>query len=188
MPPGRPGCCSPIFPRAPIRGSSKPSRAARCGGAVRRRRGRGKRADGCARPRRGGRAGAVGARAGGGGARMSLTRFITLYSRTLAWAGTVLLVATLAADQRWTGQVPEIVVLFACAVALRGLHIPLSKYSYLTQTGLVALAGSLLVGVPATALALAGATLTADALWLRKALRVAWINLGREVIALVAAY
>ncbi len=119
---------------------------------------------------------------------MSLTRFITLYSRTLAWAGTVLLVATLAADQRWTGQVPEIVVLFACAVALRGLHIPLSKYSYLTQTGLVALAGSLLVGVPATALALAGATLTADALWLRKALRVAWINLGREVIALVAAY
>src|SRR6266536_3195681 len=155
MPPGRPGCCSPIFPRAPIRGSSKPSRAARCGGAVRRRRGRGKRADGCARPRRRGRAGAVGARAGGGGARMSLTRFITLYSRTLAWAGTVLLVATLAADQRWTGQVPEIVVLFACAVTLRGLHIPLSKYSYLTQTGLVALAGSLLVGVPATAPALA---------------------------------
>src|SRR5438094_954749 len=32
------------------------------------------------------------------------------------------------------------------AIALRGLQIPLSKYSYLTQTGLVGLTGSLLVG------------------------------------------
>jgi len=119
---------------------------------------------------------------------MSLARFIALYSQGLAWVGSALLLATLAADPRWTGQMPEIVVLFGCAVALRGLHIPLSKYSYLTQTGLVGLAGSLLVGVPATALAIAGATLTADVLWLRKPLRVAWINLGREVIALVAAY
>ncbi|HEV8265948.1 MAG TPA: methyl-accepting chemotaxis protein [Gemmatimonadales bacterium] len=119
---------------------------------------------------------------------MSLSRFVSLYSQGLAWVGTALLVATLAADQRWVGQVPQIVVLFGCTVALRGMHVPLSKYSYLTQTGLVALAGSLLVGVPATALAVAGATLAADAAWQRKPLRVAWINLGREVIALVAAY
>ncbi|MGH7672592.1 MAG: methyl-accepting chemotaxis protein [Gemmatimonadales bacterium] len=119
---------------------------------------------------------------------MTLARFVTLYSQGLGWVGSAVLLATLAADPRGVGQAPAIVVLFASGVVLRGLYIPLSKYSYLTQTGLVALAGSLLVGVPATALAVAGATLAADALWQRKPLRVAWINLGREVIALVAAY
>jgi methyl-accepting chemotaxis protein len=119
---------------------------------------------------------------------MNLTRFVALYSQSLAWIGTAVLVAVFAADQRWTGQIPEMVILFGCAVALRGLSIPLSKYSYLTQTALVGLAGSLLVGVPATVLAIAAAVLIADSAWQRKPLRVAWINLGREVIALVAAY
>jgi methyl-accepting chemotaxis protein len=119
---------------------------------------------------------------------MNVTRFVALYSQSLAWIGTAVLVTVLAADQRWTGQIPETVILFGCAVALRGLSIPLSKYSYLTQTALVGLAGSLLVGVPATVLAIAAAVLIADSAWQRKPLRVAWINLGREVIALVAAY
>ena len=51
--------------------------------------------------------------------------------------------------------VPALVLLLAGGSLLRGLQIPLSKYSYLTQTALVAIAGSLLVGLPATALALA---------------------------------
>ncbi len=119
---------------------------------------------------------------------MSISRFVTLYSRALALVGSALLVAVLVADPRWLGQIPEIVVLFGCAVALRGLTVPLSKYSYLNQTALVGVAGSLLVGMPATALAIAGATLVTDSLWQRKPLRVAWINLGRETITLVAAY
>ncbi len=89
---------------------------------------------------------------------MRIARFVALYSYGLAWVGLALLIAVLAADHRWLGQIPEGVVLFGSAVALRGLFVPLSKYSYLTQTALVALAGSLLVGVPATALAIAGAT------------------------------
>jgi len=119
---------------------------------------------------------------------VNLSRFVSLYSQGLAWAGSVVLLGVLAADGRWLSQTPEIVVLFACALALRGMAIPLSKYSYLTQTALVGLLGSLLVGVPATALAIAGAVLVADSAWQRKPLRVAWINLGREVIALAAAY
>ena len=119
---------------------------------------------------------------------MSLSRFVALYSHGLAWAGSAVLVGVLVADPRWLGQAPEIVVLLACTVSLRGMSIPLSKYSYLTQTALVGLAGSLLVGIPATILAMAGAILAADSVWQRKPLRVAWINLGREVIALVAAY
>ncbi len=119
---------------------------------------------------------------------MKIARFVVLYSQALAWVGTTLLIAVLGADHRWLAQIPEIVVLFGAAVALRGLAVPLSKYSYLTQTALVGLAGSLLVGVPATALAIAGATLVTDSAWQRKPLRVSWINLGREVITLVAAY
>ena len=119
---------------------------------------------------------------------MTVARSVGVYSRALAWAGIALLIAVLGADHRWLGQIPEIIVLFGAAVALRGLSVPLSKYSYLTQTALVGLAGSLLVGVPATALAIAGATIVTDSVWQRKPLRVAWINLGREVITLVAAY
>ena len=119
---------------------------------------------------------------------MTVQRLVVLYSQGLAYAGLVLLVGVLAADPRWLHQIPEIIVLLGACVALRGLHIPLSKYSYLTQTGLVALTGSLLVGLPAAAIAVAGGTVITDWTWHRKPLWVAWINLGREVIALVAAY
>ena len=119
---------------------------------------------------------------------MTVTRFVAIYSQALAYIGTAILAAVLVADPRWLGQLPHIAVLFGSAVALRGLAVPLSKYSYLTQTALVGLAGSLLVGIPATALAITGATLVTDSLWQRKPLRVAWINLGREVITIVAAF
>ncbi|MGE5803992.1 MAG: methyl-accepting chemotaxis protein [Gemmatimonadota bacterium] len=119
---------------------------------------------------------------------MSISRFVTIYSQALAYAGTVILAAVLIADPRWLRQIPEIVVLLGSAIAFRGLAVPLSKYSYLTQTALVGIAGSLLVGIPATALAVAGATLVTDSLWQRKPLRVAWINLGREIITIVAAF
>lgn len=119
---------------------------------------------------------------------MTISRFVAIYSQALAYVGTVILAAVLVADPRWLGQLPELVVLLGCAIALRGLAVPLSKYSYLTQTALVGVAGSLLVGIPATVLAVTGATLVTDSLWQRKPLRVAWINLGREVITIVAAY
>src|SRR5204862_258219 len=74
------------------------------------------------------------------------------------------------------------------ALLLRAGQVPLSKYSYLTQTGLVALAGSLVVGPPATALALAGGVLGADWLWQKKMFLAALVNVGREVIALLGSY
>src|SRR5439155_21915529 len=46
------------------------------------------------------------------------------------------------------------------------------------------LAGSLLVGVPATAVAVAGGVLAADSLWHKKMFRAALVNLAREVITL----
>src|SRR5204863_336874 len=94
----------------------------------------------------------------------------------------------LIVDPRWTGQLLEIVVMTVAAVLLRGAQVPLSKYSYLTQTGLVALAGCLLAGAPATALAVAGGVLAADWLWQKKMFRAALVNLGREFVAIVGAY
>ncbi len=119
---------------------------------------------------------------------MTAQRFVAWYSQGLLYAGPALVVAVLVADPRWTGQLPELVALIAGGIALRGLQIPLSKYSYLTQTGLVALAGSLVIGFPAATLAVAVSTMAVDWLWLRKAPSSAAVNAGREVLAAVAAY
>ncbi len=119
---------------------------------------------------------------------MNLQPIVAAYSRALAFGGSAMLLVVLFLDQSWTGQLPEIVVMLVSCVMLRSLHIPLSKYSYLTQTSLVALVGGLLVGVPATVLAVAIGVVLADTVWQRKAGYVAWINAGREVIALVAAH
>jgi methyl-accepting chemotaxis protein len=119
---------------------------------------------------------------------MNFQRFVALYGRGLAAIGLVLLAAILVVDSRWTHQWIEILVMFGACAVLRGQTVRLSKYSYLNQTGLVSLTGSLLVGLPATALALAVGTLLADWLWLRKALWAAVINLARETIALTASY
>src|SRR2546427_279000 len=96
--------------------------------------------------------------------------------------------AARAAAGGWMSQPLEVLFLTACCVGLRGAPIPLSKYSYLPQTGLVALTGSLLVGLPATALAVAAGTLCADWAWQRKTPSAAVINAGRAVVALAAAF
>jgi methyl-accepting chemotaxis protein len=119
---------------------------------------------------------------------MNFQRFVMLYGRLLAAAGVVVTAAVLVADPRWVHQWVEILVMFLAATWLRGQTVRLSKYSYLNQTGLVSLAGSLLVGVPATLIALIGGTLLADWVWLRKTLWAAVINYGRECTALVSAF
>ena len=119
---------------------------------------------------------------------MTVNRLIQTYSRLLLVAGPVLLIAVLIADPRWLLQGPEILFMAGACVVLRGMAVPLSKYSYLTQTGVVVLAGSLLAGAPATALALTVGVLGADWVWHRKLLVVAAVNLGRELVAMVAAY
>jgi methyl-accepting chemotaxis protein len=119
---------------------------------------------------------------------MNFQRFVMLYGRLLAAAGVVVTIAALVVDPRWVHQWVEILVMFLAATWLRGQTVRLSKYSYLNQTGLVSLAGSLLVGVPATLIALAGGALLADWVWLRKTLWAAVINYGRESVAVVSAY
>src|SRR5260370_1408209 len=146
------GCWCPAFPPRPARARGRslrgvprrlpPPHAPRPPPARR----RAAPAPGARQARRAGRAGAA-----GWGRRVTANRLVTLHSRVLALVGPLLLGAVLIADPRWTGQLPATLLMVVAAVLLRGAQVPLSKYSYLTQTGLVALGGSLLVGLPAAA-------------------------------------
>jgi len=119
---------------------------------------------------------------------VSYQRFLVLYGRLLAGMGVVIPGAVLIADRRWPQQWIEILVLLAASVVMRGQTVRLSKFSYLNQTALVSIAGSLLVGLPATLLALAGGTLLADWVWHRKTVWAAAVNYGREATALTASF
>jgi len=114
--------------------------------------------------------------------------FLGAYARILGLLGLALLVVALIADPRWTEQALGIVLVFIVVVALRLQQIPLTKYGTLNLLAIPALAGALLVGPPASALAMWVGIALADGLLLRKGLQAAWINAGREVIALLAAY
>ena len=114
--------------------------------------------------------------------------FLGAYARVVGWLGLALLVAAAATDLRWLEQGLGIAVLFVTVVALRTQQIPLTKYGALNLLAIPALAGALLVGPPASALAMWGGIAVADGLLLRKGLQAAWINGGREVIALLSSY
>jgi hypothetical protein len=73
-------------------------------------------------------------------------------------------------------------------LVLRAAPVRLSKYSYLTQTGIPALAGALTIGPSAVVLALAAGVFASDVLWIRKPVAAATVNAGREVIAFLSAY
>jgi len=119
---------------------------------------------------------------------VNFQKFVTIYGRLLALGGLGVFVATLVVDPRWTHQWIEMLAMLAVVIGVRGQSVRLSKYSYLNQTGLVSLCGSLLVGPPATLVALAAGTLVSDWVWLRKTLWAAVINFGRETLAVTAAY
>ncbi|MFZ5624029.1 MAG: GAF domain-containing protein, partial [Gemmatimonadota bacterium] len=109
------------------------------------------------------------------------------YALVIAVGGGALLAAVLVTDLRWLDMPAAVAGLTATVFALRAAPVRLSKYSYLTQTGVPALVGVVAVGAPATALALYVGTLAADILWLRKPAAAGFINAGREVIALIVA-
>ena len=114
--------------------------------------------------------------------------FLTGYARTVGGLGLVLLVAALVADTRWTGQAWGIVAMLGTIVFLRAQQIPLTKYGALNLLALPIVSGSLILGAPATALAIYIGILFADVAFLRRSATIAWINAGREIVALVSAY
>jgi len=110
------------------------------------------------------------------------------YARVLWIGGLGVTIGALLVDTRWVFQ-PVSTLLLACAVAaLRASPVRLSKYSYLTQSGIPALVGAVSIGPAPVVLALWGGVFASDVLWLRKQHRAGLINAGREVLAFVAAY
>ncbi len=114
--------------------------------------------------------------------------FLRIYSRALGLAGMLLLAVALAHDPRWLTQRYGLLVVLVGAAIMRIFQIPLTKYGALNLLAVPAVAGAVAIGAPATALAVYVGVIVADALVLRKPLESAWINGGREVVALLAAF
>ena len=114
--------------------------------------------------------------------------FLRIYARIVGVIGIVLLGAVTVADDRWLTQPAGLLVLILVTMGLRAFQIPLTKYSALNLLGMVAVGGALVLGAPATAVALYIGLLIADWLLLRKSLEISWINAGRETLALIASY
>jgi methyl-accepting chemotaxis protein len=117
-----------------------------------------------------------------------LDGLLTWYSRLVPVVGTVLLLATLALDQSWAPHWLAILVLAGATVAFRRYQLPVTKYSALNLLSMVGTGGALVVGPAASALGLALGIIAADWLVMRKTLGAAWINAGREALALQSAY
>jgi len=113
---------------------------------------------------------------------------IGAYSRLLPWVGTALLVIVVYRDRVWTDHLASLGVIIALVVAFRRYQLPVTKYSALNQLGAVATGGALIAGLSPTVLALFLGLLFGDWILLRKDLWAAWINAGREVLAVVAAW
>ena len=110
------------------------------------------------------------------------------YARLMAIGGGIVTLAALAMDTRWIDQPVAVLLVTGMVFALRAAPIRLSKYSYLTQTGIAVLVGAVTVGPTPVVLALYLAVLGSDVAWLRKLPRAGFINAGREVLGFTAAY
>jgi methyl-accepting chemotaxis protein len=117
-----------------------------------------------------------------------MNAFLHRYTRALGIVGAAVLVAALTADHRWIGEPATLLILGMATVVLRSAQIPLTKYSALNLVGAVALTGALVAGAPVTLAAVYLGVYVADAFVLRKTTEFAWINSGRETLALAAAY
>jgi methyl-accepting chemotaxis protein len=114
--------------------------------------------------------------------------FLTAYARAVGGLGLALLVAALVMDTHWLAQPWGIVAMLATIIFLRAQQIPLTKYGALNLLSLPIVAGALILGAPAASLAIYVGILFTDVTLLRRGMVVAWINAGREVLALISAF
>ncbi|MEZ4455529.1 MAG: hypothetical protein R2882_03110 [Gemmatimonadales bacterium] len=110
------------------------------------------------------------------------------YARGLAVLGPILVVAMAVLDPRWISH-PGVLGVFVVAILiLRSAPVRLSKFSYLTQTGVAALVGAVAVPASTTSIGLFFGVVVTDWLVLRKTPLAVLVNAGREVVSFAAAY
>jgi hypothetical protein len=112
---------------------------------------------------------------------------LSRYARVLAWGGGAVALAVVLVDRRWMAHPVATLVLIGGTFLLRAVPVRLSKYSYLTQSGIPALVGAVSVGPAPVVIGLWTGVLVSDT-WLRKPPRAGFINAGREVLGFVAAF
>ena len=110
------------------------------------------------------------------------------YTTVLWIGGSILTAAVLLWDQRWHQQPVSTLLLILSITVLRSVPVRLSKYSYLTQSGIPTLVGAVSVGPTPVVVGLWVGVVAADVFWLRKQPLAGVVNAGREVIAFVAAF
>jgi len=122
-----------------------------------------------------------------------ISRLVALYARLMPLAGTVLLFVGSYYDASWRGHgwafhAAMFVALAGATIGFRRFQLPITKYAAVNLLGIVATGGALMAGPSTAAVALFVGLMTCDTLLLGKSVNVAWINAGRESLALFAAY
>ncbi len=117
-----------------------------------------------------------------------MNTILRLQQRLVPLLGTILLLAVAVYDPAWSLHLQVLVVLTVATGFLRAYQLSITKYSTLNLLGMIAVGGSLMAGPATTSIALAFGTFIADWLPLRKTIGIAWINAGREVVALIASF
>ncbi len=110
------------------------------------------------------------------------------FVRSLAVAGPAIVAVTVLADARWLRQPWLVAIVAVAVVVLRAAPVRLSKFSYLTQTGVAALVAAVSTPAASGVLGIFIGVMVADWGILRKAPWAALVNGGREVVAFAGAY
>ena len=110
------------------------------------------------------------------------------YAGLLAWSGPLVVAATMGLDLRWLSYPLTTLVIAGSVVILRSAPVRLSKFSYLTQTGVAALVGAAAAPASSTAMGLYLGVIVADWGLLRKTPWAGFVNAGREVLGFASAY
>ena len=119
---------------------------------------------------------------------LDLAQWLRRYATLLLAGGSILTAVVLLWDQRWMEQPISTLLLITSIFVLRSVPVRLSKYSYLTQSGIPTLVGAICVGPAPVVAGLWVGVVGAEVFWLRKQPRGGLINAGREVIAFMAAF
>ncbi|TFG47844.1 MAG: hypothetical protein E4H38_07440, partial [Gemmatimonadales bacterium] len=115
-------------------------------------------------------------------------RLLNTYASALAWGGLLLGLAAMVLDHAWLDRPWVSIAMLLVVMLLRRGQIQLSKFSYISQVGVVVLVGAVTIGPGAVVFALGLGSFIADAFMLRKLLLASWVNAGREVIGFLAGY
>ena len=120
--------------------------------------------------------------------RVSIPSLLRHYTTGLWAGGSILTASVLVWDRQWIDQPIATLLLIATIFLLRAVPVRLSKYSYLTQTGIPVLVGAVCIGPAPVVAGLWVGVVAADVFWLRKQGRAGLVNGGREVIGFMAAF